>query len=192
MTQYEKLISEISNSIRIQLLFLLQDQSRSLSSLTKEIGKITPSEVSRHLGRLAEKGFIRKESTTGRNFELTSFGQIIISLFSPINFVFENNNYFSSHSVGDIPYSFICKLDSLKECDIISGTGNIMMKISELIDSAKKEFFVMSDNPFPFSLKNKKVKFLLPKSELIREYGEKYGEQMEKEYRSKLFLYQEL
>lgn len=171
MNGYSKLISEISNPHRIRLLFILSEHKAGLTELTKKIGEISHSEVSRHLGRLSKQGLIKKESVSGRKYEITSLGKTIISLFGPLDFIFHHFEYFKNHPLDDIPPLLLREIDALKDAEFTIGTGEVMIKMKEFIESSSKEIWIMCDNPFPFMPKAKKINFIIPPT--ILKYREK-------------------
>ena len=81
MSDYSDLISELSNPIRIKILLLLNENPATLTNIAEKIGDISKSEVSRHLSRLLEHGFIQKEMPAGRNYEISPFGKVVILNF---------------------------------------------------------------------------------------------------------------
>lgn len=57
---YNKILSEISNPIRMNILLLLNEKKSTISELKEKIGEISHSEISRHIGRLAKQNLIIK------------------------------------------------------------------------------------------------------------------------------------
>ncbi|MHA1971896.1 MAG: ArsR family transcriptional regulator [Candidatus Hodarchaeales archaeon] len=147
MSSNKFLINEISNPVRLEILQKLYNSPVKFTDLAKEIG-ISNSEVSRHLTRLTEQGFVEKELGT-RNFKLAPLGKIVTTLFLPVQFVLEHADYFRTHDL-DLPISFLRDLDSLSESSFIKGTGNVMLKIQKLIEGADNEIWIMTDQQFPF------------------------------------------
>lgn len=158
------LISEISNPIRIKILFLLYEKNATLTELTKKIGNISNSEISRHLGRLASQNFVKKESIPGRKYEITSFGEIFIRIYKPLNFIFQYSEYFQKHRLNDISEDLIKKIHYLQNSELVKGTGIVMDKMKFLTDSVQNEIWIMIDNPFPFDWQTEKTHFIVPSS----------------------------
>ena len=63
------LISELANYTRIEILNSLHEFPTTFTDLSKKLN-ISNSEVSRHVTRLTEHGFVQKD-TSSRKFELT-------------------------------------------------------------------------------------------------------------------------
>ncbi|MCK4566038.1 MAG: hypothetical protein KAU48_01895 [Candidatus Thorarchaeota archaeon] len=133
-----------------------------MSEITKKLGEKSNSEVSRNLSRLAEQGFIQKESVSGRKYELTSFGKMSISIFAPLQFIFNHGNYFKNHRIDALPISLQRGIDALSQAEFIQGTGKIMGKMKEAVDMPSKELWLKIRNPFPFELKTHTLNMIIP------------------------------
>ncbi|MHA2226869.1 MAG: ArsR family transcriptional regulator [Candidatus Hodarchaeales archaeon] len=153
------LISELANSIRVEILNSLHEFPTTFTDLSKKLN-ISNSEVSRHVTRLTEHGFVQKDISS-RKFELTPLGKLITILFDPIDFVFHQAEFFRSHDVTDLPISFIRDLDLLDGCELIHGTGHVMLKLQEIHEDVKQEIWVMTDQPFPFGKPGLDVRYIV-------------------------------
>ena len=161
MSDYSDLISELSNPIRIKILFLLNENPATLTNVSETIGDISKSEVSRHLSRLLKHGFIQKEMPSGRNYEISPFGKVVILNFSPINFLFQHFAYFKTHRIDDLPENLIRKIDVLKDCEFINGVGEVMSKIQDFQKAPVEERWIMGAAAFPFkAISAKKVNYI--------------------------------
>ncbi|MHA1148637.1 MAG: ArsR family transcriptional regulator [Promethearchaeota archaeon] len=158
----DDLISELSNPIRIKILFLLKKEALTLTTIAEEVGKISKSEISRHLSRLIERGFIQKEVPSGRRYQLTSFGSVIIRLYKPINFLFHHSEFFKSHTINSLPSFLIKDIDNLKKGEFLDDAGKVMFKIKELFSVSFDEAWVMGGTAFPFDdWSAKKVNYII-------------------------------
>jgi len=161
MKEYSDLISELSNPIRIKILFLLYENAATLTSITENLGDISKSEVSRHLSRLMGRGFIQKEIPSGRRYEISSFGKVVILMFGPINFLFQHFKFFKNHRIDDLPITLIREIDALKDCEFITDVGEVMYKVKEFQKTPAEERWVMGATAFPFeSVSAKKVNYI--------------------------------
>ncbi|MFW9993050.1 MAG: ArsR family transcriptional regulator [Candidatus Odinarchaeota archaeon] len=156
------LISEFSSPKRVDILQILVDGPISFTELSNKLD-ISSSEVSRHLARLTDQGFVKKHQTS-RKFELAPLGELASLLFSPLDFVFSQADYFRTHSVTDIPVSLIRDLDVLSTCEMVEGTGFAMLKLPEIINSVRSELRVMTSQPFPWGKPGLDVKYIVPPS----------------------------
>ena len=103
MSNYSNLIKSLSNPTRIKILLLLEEKNLTLTKLTDSIKSYSKSEISRHLNRLMKDEFIQKEIPLGKNYELTTFGKSVISIFKPLEFILQNETFFKKHSLDDLP-----------------------------------------------------------------------------------------
>jgi DNA-binding transcriptional ArsR family regulator len=120
MSEYSDLISELSNPVRIKILFMLTEKAATLTDIAEKLGDISKSEVSRHLSRLMKCGFIQKELPSGRKYEISSFGMVVMSIFRPIDFIFRYSKYFRTHRIDDLPMHLIREIDVIKDCEFVS------------------------------------------------------------------------
>ena len=164
----EQYFIELSSSVRLQILQLLHKRGLTLSKITRHIGSISNSEMSRHLGRLLERGFIKKENPPGKDYVLTEFGRIICKMLQPIIFLFQNDEYFSTHSLLDLPEFLQTRINCLKRAEIIVGTGNVMVALQEYIQLPTNMLRVMVDSPFPFSNPNNDVDYICSENMKLR------------------------
>ena len=159
---YLEILSEISNPIRIKLLLKLYENKYSVTELKDHMGDISHSEISRHLGRLAKHNLITKEEITGRKYQLTHFGKTVMKLYKPLDFILQNNEYFNNHKIDNIPESFLEGLHNLESSELILGTGNLLMKGKDFIESTINELWIMTNDPFPYEIQAKKVNLIIP------------------------------
>ncbi|MHA1786485.1 MAG: ArsR family transcriptional regulator [Candidatus Helarchaeota archaeon] len=154
------LLNEFSNLMRLDILKFLFENPMTFTTLSKKLN-ISSSEVSRHLTRLIDQGFIKKQENT-RNYELSSLGKTTLLIFAPLDFVFSHAKYFQSHDLSNLPISLIRNLDALKNSDLIEGTGLLMIKMKEVAESPENEMWIMVDQPFPFGKTGLDVKYITP------------------------------
>ena len=151
---------------------MLSEKAATLTDIAEKLGDISKSEVSRHLSRLTKHGFIQKELSSGRKYEISSFGKVVISIFRPIDFIFLYSEYFRTHRIDDLPIPLIREIDLIKGCEFVSGTGEVMYKIKEFQKTPAEERWVMNATAFPFeSVSAKKVNYIFIPEILKHEVG---------------------
>ncbi|QEE17530.1 ArsR family transcriptional regulator [Promethearchaeum syntrophicum] len=156
------LINDILHPKRIELLQKLSEQDESFSELSKSL-KISSSEMSRHLNSLTEKKLVEK-SPKSKKYNLSSLGSAIISLLQPIRFIFINHNFFQNHGFHGLPPHLLSNLHALDGSELISGTGSVMMRVSDYFELVQKEIKVMTNQPFPWGKPGLNVSYLVPES----------------------------
>ncbi|MHA1991409.1 MAG: ArsR family transcriptional regulator [Candidatus Hodarchaeales archaeon] len=158
--EYSNVISEFSNPTRLKLIKIISDKPSTFTELSKNFD-LSNSEVSRHLTRLTEYGFIQKRMNS-KKYELSPLGETTLLIFQPLDFLFKNLDYFRTHLVTDLPSSFLKEIDVLNEAEFISTVGQVMIKIEEMVNKTEKSELVMTEEPFPFGKPGLNVKYIVP------------------------------
>lgn len=138
-------ISDILHNTRIKILDLLYNEPKTLGDLSKNINLSKP-EISRHLAKLKEQNLISKCDNLN---EITGLGKIILNIISPLEFIFQNYDFFMNHNINYLPLEFIRNFDALIGSEIIEGTGYILKKMEEISKIPTKEIKIISGQPFP-------------------------------------------
>ncbi|MFX0185134.1 MAG: ArsR family transcriptional regulator [Candidatus Hodarchaeota archaeon] len=139
-------LTEIIHPTRLKILELLGQGPKFLANIAQELDLSKP-EISRHLARMRDLSLVEKRD---KAHHLTSLGEVILNLTSPIEFLIDNYDYFMNHKV-ELPFSFIRDIDSLIHSELMSGTGYFMSKIEEIRKKTTNEVKTMVDQPFPGS-----------------------------------------
>jgi hypothetical protein len=124
----------------------LGEGAHSLSDIAQNLDLSKP-EISRHLSRMRELTLVEKGD---KIHQISSLGEVILNLTSPIEFLIDNYDYFMNHMV-DLPFSFVRDIDSLRNSELMSGTGYLMSKIDEIRKKTSHEVKMIVDQPFPGS-----------------------------------------
>ena len=159
----EKISSIFANPNRIRILSLLTDKPYTLTKLTEALGNTSNPVVSRQLTRLAEYGLVEKESVTGREYVLTSFGNSLVELLYPLEFLFKHQLYFQEHTLDVLPGYLQRDLVALKNATMITGTGNVIVAIKRLVGSTENSMVALIDSAFGnVNNKIKGLKLIVP------------------------------
>ncbi|XEO75780.1 hypothetical protein WKT22_00800 [Candidatus Lokiarchaeum ossiferum] len=168
---YKDLLNVFANPIRVQILLLLEDCEYSSSEITAKLGNISNSEISRHLKRLIDVELVERDPIS-RKYNLAHYGMLILQNFAPMNFLFRNSKYFTSHRISDLPFNITRDIFQLKNAEIIYGTGYFVHKMTDFLINGKT-FSIMSDSPFPGDISKKKVDLIIPQN--LQPEKEKYS-----------------
>lgn len=146
---YEKIASdflEISSEQRLNILKNLSTEKLNISKLAKLLQATSP-EVHRNVGRLSKSGIIVKN--TDGNYELTTYGQIILKLIPQINFVSENKNFFNVHTLNNIENKFIQRIGALQNRKQIKGFVKVLEKWKKIHENADKFIYnILAEVPY--------------------------------------------
>jgi predicted transcriptional regulator len=145
MERLNKLFFELSSAERIGIMLELKKKSLKLSQVSRKMD-LTVTESSRHLQRLREAKLIQKN--TEGYFSVAPFGELILSLISPLNFVTKNQNYFLEYDTSPLPYEFVSRMGELIEGEI---GGDILINLEYLeqeLRKANKFIWIQTDQIF--------------------------------------------
>ena len=98
---------------------------KKLTEISKEIG-ITHQQCMRHLNRLVETLLIVKNHDG--NYQLTSYGGIILQLQPGFDFITRHRDYFVTHALSKLPQRFVYRIGELSNS---TRLGDVMELISE-------------------------------------------------------------
>jgi predicted transcriptional regulator len=155
---------ELASEQRLSILFKLATKGANLSGLSKELN-ITMQEVHRNLNRLMETGLIKKDSQG--TFTLTTFGNTILKQIPTYDFLSRNKEYFSEHTLGDIPMKFIQRIGALTNSEYIPGMVAAIELWKELYNNSTKYIYGMLPQ-IPLDL----IETIIPK---IKDGGVKFS-----------------
>lgn len=131
----EKTLFELANADRLLILSQLQEGRNTLSGLSRQLG-IVVQEIHRNINRLVEAGLVKKES--GNSYSLTTLGSTTLMQLSSIKFLADNSNYFSEHSLGELPAKFLQRIGALVGSSFLDNTVAVFEYQKELIDSTQE------------------------------------------------------
>jgi predicted transcriptional regulator len=136
----EQTLFEVANAERLSILLKLKEENNNknnnnLSKLSKDLN-IVVQEVHRHTNRLLKAGLVQKDSSTGY-FSLTTFGNIVVMQLSALDFISKNRNYFSDHTLGDLPLKFIQRVGSLVNSQLLTSSVAVFEYQKELFSTSR-------------------------------------------------------
>ncbi|MDQ3840529.1 MAG: hypothetical protein M3297_14825, partial [Thermoproteota archaeon] len=140
----EQTLFEVANAERLSILFKLKEQNNNknnLSKLSKDLNIIV-QEVHRHTNRLLKAGLVQKDSSTGY-FSLTIFGNIVVMQLSSLDFISKNRNYFSDHTLGDLPLKFIQRVGSLVNSQLLTNSVAVFEYQKELFSTSRNYVYTI-------------------------------------------------
>ena len=119
----EKIFFELASQQRLSIIFGLSQIKSTLSQLSRDLG-ITMQEVHRNINRLQDAGLIEKDPRG--IFSLTTFGNTIIKQIPTFDFLSQHKEYFSEHTLGEIPMKFVQRIGALHDSELIRGIVAIL------------------------------------------------------------------
>ena len=111
MSNTSQIFIELAGELRRQMVIKLSQESIRLTELAKELNA-TMQEAHRNINRLIEVGLIEKDSEG--LLSLTTYGRIMLKQLPTFAFLTEHKEYFTEHTLGDLPMKFIQRLGALQ------------------------------------------------------------------------------
>jgi predicted transcriptional regulator len=145
MERLNKLFFELSSAERISIMLELKKKSLKLSQVSRKMD-LTVTESSRHLQRLREAKLIQKN--TEGHFSVSTFGDLILSLISPLNFVTKNQKYFQEYNMSGVPEQFIERLGELEKSTYVKETFKNLEEGEKEIREAEEFVWILSNDIF--------------------------------------------
>jgi predicted transcriptional regulator len=140
-----ELLFSLASADRLTLLSEVNTRKQRLTTLAKTINAST-QECSRHLARLSDAGFIKKDPDG--LYETTALGKTILTLFPTIEFLLKHkDNYFLSHDLSFLPRSFIERIGELSEGEYVNHVSQVLKHIKTVISEAREYVWLISDQP---------------------------------------------
>jgi predicted transcriptional regulator len=146
--RFHDLLFEMSNENRYKILQVLQNESKRIMDLTKQM-KLTTTEVRRHVIRLSEAGLIHRN--INGYYQLTPYGEASLLLFQEFQFLSSNQEYFKTHTPLKIPIQFVKQLGKLNKTTYISNPMDFIRHTQNLLKESENQVSILVDE-FPMTL----------------------------------------
>jgi predicted transcriptional regulator len=143
--QIEELFYELASESRHSILLELKVKNWKMNELARKLD-LTTTETFRQLQRLSDAGLATKQPEG--TYAITEYGQLVLELSSPLEFLLKNKTYFQTHDARVLPHSFLMRLDELAGAKLILGMVESTTKISQMIGAAKRYMWAISPEPF--------------------------------------------
>jgi predicted transcriptional regulator len=135
---------DLVNADRLAIVSELSLRKQKLTALSKVLN-CTVQECSRHLNRLSNSGFIKKDQEG--HYEITSFGRAMLNLIPSFRFLVKEREYFLSHDLSFLPQGFIERIGELSAGEYLNHFTKVFEIIKKVISTGKEYVWIISDNP---------------------------------------------
>lgn len=136
------LFFELSNEDRLGIMLKLLDEPMRLTQISKEFD-LSVQEASRQLARLSGIDLVTKNADGF--YVLQPYGKHSIRLFPGFQFLTENVEYFTTHTLDFLPEMFMNRIGELQGCTPLNALMTSMSKVGDLVEDAEEYFWYMSD-----------------------------------------------
>lgn len=146
LEDYAQYFLEVSSEQRLKIIQLVNEKEYRLSELAKKLEATTP-EVHRNLERLEKSGFILKN--VKGHFELTTLGQMVLSLIPNLAFVIEHKKYFLEHPINSLPHKFVSRFGELFECKLLTSYVDVFEYWKNIYENSQEYIYnILYDVPY--------------------------------------------
>jgi predicted transcriptional regulator len=142
MEDLSKLLFELSNEDRLRILEVLREDPKKLTAIASSL-ELTVQETSRHLSRMAKSMLIQKGSD-GAYF-VTEYGNRILEVLPSFTFLIKNQDYFMTHTFGNLPQQFISRLGDLANAELADNAIVLFQHVDSLISKADEYVWILAD-----------------------------------------------
>jgi len=142
MNDYSNLLFELSSVDRLDILVLIRKTPLKLSHISRTLN-FTVQETSRNLNRLLESELIAKN--VDGTFSLTPYGEATFELLSGFRFLYKSRQYFSCHSISQLPEFFKVSLGILDDFELVNDVMIVFHHIENMIKNARDFVWIMTD-----------------------------------------------
>ncbi len=168
MQELAKLLFELSNEDRLRILTEIREKPQKMTHLATKAGW-TVQETSRNLTRLEKASLITKNREG--EFELSRYGEGALALLQGYEFLSRHEEYFSTHSISQLPDPWSTGLASLSESSHSDDILSSFHRIEEMIRDAKEYIWIISDQVLASTIplisdavcRNVEFKLVIPK-----------------------------
>ena len=120
---------ELASEQRLNILKNLTEKNLNISKLAKLLDATNP-EVHRNVGRLSKNGLIVKNPDG--NYEITTYGKVILAQIPSISFVSENKDFFNLHTLSNVEKKFVQRIGALQTTKKIKGFVKVLEKWKQI------------------------------------------------------------
>jgi len=147
--ELSEILFNLASEDRLTLLSEIGSSRRRLTDLSEAI-KATAQECSRHISRLVDSGFIRKDS--GGFYETTSLGSAILDLLPSYEFLLAHRQYFLGHDLSFLPKGFLGRMGELSSGEFVEHFSKVLELIKKVISTGREHVWLLSDQPMVVGL----------------------------------------
>lgn len=142
MEKLYRLLFELSNKERMDILMRLGDQNLRLAEISR-FQNLSPPEASRHLQRLIEASLINKNDDG--KFRLTSYGKLVLSQIPALDLFSNNSEYFNQRGCFEMPSEFVERMGELSKAEYYGETADGLNNIERILDNAQDFIYLISN-----------------------------------------------
>jgi len=119
----EKLFFELASESRLEILWELQHHNLKMQEIARRLN-VTATEAFRQLERLSKALLIQR--LPGGTFALSEYGKLVLALSSSLEFISKYRDYFSTHTLAELPTQFLHRIGELSQAKLVTDTIELL------------------------------------------------------------------
>jgi predicted transcriptional regulator len=137
----DTLFYELASQDRLAILRELCNSALKMQDLARKLD-LTATEASRQLQRMSQAKLI--ERTPEGTYSTTQYGQLLLTLSTPLQVAYSHDEYFLAHDLQRIPLPFINRIGELREATLVTDLTQALERWEKLVNAAKDHVWVMT------------------------------------------------
>src|SRR2546425_8397574 len=144
-TGLARFLFELASDERLGILEVIEEKPLRHAQIARRL-KITDSETTRHLNRLASTGLLTKNPQS--QYEPTSLARLVSAGFPFFRFLLANREFLQKHDVRVVPTEFVERLGALNGGTFVTGMYDVAAAQERYLRAVKQRIWVLTDQLF--------------------------------------------
>src|SRR2546425_6372260 len=144
-TGLARFLFELASDERLGILEVMEEKPLRHAQIARRL-KITDSETTRHLNRLASTGLLTKNPQS--QYEPTSLARLVSAGFPFFRFLLANREFLQKHDVRVVPTEFVERLGALNGGTFVTGMYDVAAAQERYLRAVKQRIWVLTDQLF--------------------------------------------
>src|SRR5947208_719815 len=144
-TGLARFLFELASDERLGILESIEEKPLRHAQIARRL-KITDSETTRHLNRLASTGLLTKNPQS--QYEPTSLARLVSAGFPFFRFLLVNREFLLKHDVRVVPAEFVERLGALNGGTFVAGMYDVAAAQERYLRAVKQRIWVLTDQLF--------------------------------------------
>lgn len=140
----DRLFLELASESRLDILRELQTKGLKMRELARRLD-LTATEAFRQLKRLTKASLVQRQPEG--SYRIAPYGKLVLQLAASLEFVSKHKEYFSTHDLSRLPYTFVNRIGELSQATLnMEAMGNIS-EGEQMIGRAEQYLWAMVEGP---------------------------------------------
>jgi len=148
-TGLARFLFELASDERLGILDAIADQPMRHAQIARHL-KMTDSETTRHLNRLASTGLVMKNPQS--QYEPTNLARLVSAGFPFFRFLLKNREFLQKHNVRVLPSEFLERLGALTGGTFVTGMYDVAAAQVRYLRAVEHRIWVLTDQMFEQAL----------------------------------------